>query len=194
MPSGARFYRVHVAQRAEMSYTEEEAKAGIQFLLGTVHDEPTPTTTAPPAKASPPPTATRTVTVTPKAEDTSLQRLRALANNDRPYVAAILADQWVPQISSKRAGLVADGVTWDNARILDQHMRMRATYPDVRLLWSGDWSTYDGRDFWVTIVGLTSDNPGEILAWCSSAGFDRDNCAAKVVSTWRPIAGSTKYN
>ena len=194
VPSGARFYRVHVAQRAEMSYTEEEAKAGIQFLLGTVHDEPTPTTTAPPAKASPPPTATRTVTVTPKAEDTSLQRLRALANNDRPYVAAILADQWVPQISSKRAGLVADGVTWDNARILDQHMRMRATYPDVRLLWSGDWSTYDGRDFWVTIVGLTSDNPGEILAWCSSAGFDRDNCAAKVVSTWRPIAGSTKYN
>lgn len=85
-------------------------------------------------------------------------------------------------------------MTWDNARILDQHMRMRATYPDVRLLWSGDWSTYDGRDFWVTIVGLHSDNPEDVLAWCTSAGLSRDNCAAKVVSTWRPIAGSTKYN
>ncbi|AKS35899.1 serine/threonine-protein kinase [Mycolicibacterium goodii] len=195
VPSGARFYRVHVAQRAEMSYTEEEAKAGVQFLLGNVHDEPTTTTAAPSqAKASPPPTATRTVTVTPSAVDVSLQRLRALAGNDRPYVAAMLADRWVPQISSKRVGLVADGVTWDNAMILDQHMRMRATYPDVRLLWSGDWSTYDGRDFWVTIVGLTADNAGDVLAWCRSAGFDRDNCAAKIVSTWRPIAGSTKYN
>lgn len=195
VPSGARFYRVQVAQRPEMSYTEEEAKAGIHFLLGTAVTEPAPsTTTPPPAKASPPPTATRTVTVTPSAEDASLQRLRALADNDRPYVAALLADRWVPQISSKRVGLVADGMTWDNARILDQHMRMRATYPDVRLLWSGDWSTYDGRDFWVTIVGLHSDNPEDVLAWCRSAGLNRDNCAAKVVSTWRPIAGSTKYN
>lgn len=194
VPSGAQFYRVQVAQRPEMSYTEEEAKAGVQFLLGTVDTEPTPTTSAPPpVKASPPPTATQTVTVTPIAEDASLQRLRSLANNDRPYVAAILADRWVPQISSKRVGLVADGVTWDNARILDQHMRMRTTYSGVRLLWSGDWSTYDGPNFWVTVVGLTSDNPDEVLTWCRSAGFSRDNCAAKIVSTWRPVTGTTKY-
>ncbi|MCV7284924.1 serine/threonine protein kinase [Mycolicibacterium wolinskyi] len=193
VPSGARFYRVHVGQHPEMSYTESEAKAGVEFLIGATDAEPT-ATSAPPAPKPPPPPSTRTVTVTPEVDEVSLQRLESLASSDRPYVTSLLADRWVPQISSKRVGMEIDGVTWDSARILDQHMRMRATYPYVRLLRSGDWSTYDGPGFWVTVVGLHSDNPYEVLTWCTQNGFDRDNCAAKMVSTWRPVAGSTKYN
>lgn len=103
-----------------------------------------------------------------------------------------LADRWIPQISSKRVGLVAKGITWDNQAILDEHLRLRGIYPDVRLLWSGDWSTYDGRDFWVTVVGLHSNDPNDVLDWCTQQGFDRDNCIAKIVSTTHSIAGSTK--
>jgi hypothetical protein len=89
-------------------------------------------------------------------------------------------------------GIVAKGITWDNEAILDEHLRLRGTYPDVRLLWSGNWSTYDGRNFWVTVVGLQSNNPDDVLDWCTQQGFDRDNCIAKIVSTTHTIAGSTK--
>jgi hypothetical protein len=194
VPAGARFYRVHVAQHPEVSYTEAEAKAGVNFLMGNTEPDPTTATATPSSKPRPTSTPTRTVTVAPDVEEESLARLRAIANDDRPSVAAVLADTWIPQISSKRVGLEAEGIVWGNAQILDEHLRLRRVYPDVRLLWSGDWSTFDGRNFWVTVVGLHSDNPTGVLAWCTDQGFSRDNCIAKVVSTWRPVAGSTKMN
>lgn len=191
VPSGARFYRVQVGKHQEMSYTESEAKAGVELLLGTPHG-PDPTASPPPPK--PPPTRTVTVTPTPDVERQSLARLRTLADEDRFLVAMNLADRWIPQISSKRVGLVAEGITWDNEAILDEHLQLRSIYPDVKLLWSGDWSTFDGQNFWVTVVGLHSYNPYEVLGWCTEQGFDRDNCIAKMVSTTHPVAGSTKLN
>jgi hypothetical protein len=191
VPTGAHFYRVQVAQHPEASYTEAEAKAGVDFLMGNTDPAPTTATAAPPWLPKPSSTPTRTVTVAPDVENVSLSRLQAMARNDRPYV---LTDVWIPQISSKRVGLVAEGTEWDNEKVLDEHLRLRRIYPDVRLLWSGDWSTYDGRNFWVTVVGLHSSNPDDVLAWCIQQGFDRDHCIAKMVSTWHPIAGSTKMN
>ncbi len=191
VPGGAQFYRVQVGKHQEMSYTEAEAKAGVELLVGRPGG---PEPTKPPEPPKPAPTRTVTVTPTPDLEQQSLARLRAIASEDRPSVAAILADRWIPQISSKRVGLVAKGITWDNEAILDEHLRLRSIYPDVKLLWSGDWSTFDGPGFWVTVVGLWSNNPYEVLAWCTAQGFDRDNCIAKVVSTTHPVAGSTKLN
>ena len=108
------------------------------------------------------------MTPTPDVEQQSLAQLQAIARDDRPSVAAILADWWIPQISSKRVGLVAKGITWDNEAILDEHLRLRNVYPDVKLLWSGDWSTYDGPSFWVTVVGLKSNNWYDVLGWCTA--------------------------
>ncbi|OBG23519.1 protein kinase [Mycolicibacterium celeriflavum] len=196
VPTGARFYRVKVAQQPEMSFTETEAKAGVEIVLGTADAAQEPTaTTAPTSKSTPkppPPRPTRTVTVTPGVETNSLNQLRAIAAEDRPYVAAEFTDIWVPQISSKRVGLEAEGTVWDNAQILDEHLRLRARYPDVKLLWAGDWSTFDGRNFWVTIVGLKSPYYQDVLDWCRDQGFHRDHCIAKMVSTWRPVEGTTK--
>ncbi|BDX32266.1 protein kinase [Mycobacterium antarcticum] len=189
VPAGAQFYRVHVAQHPEMSYTEAEAKAGVELLMGTSDDpttsssKPTRTWTPTRTSAAPPP---------PNMEQVSLARLQRIADEDRSSVASYLADRWIPQISSKRVGLEAKGITWNNQAILDEHLRLRGIYPNVRLLWSGDWSTYDGRNFWVTVVGLQSDNPYDILDWCTQQGFDRDNCIAKIVSTTHAIDGSTK--
>jgi hypothetical protein len=194
VPAGARFYRVHVAQHPEVSYTEAEAKAGVDFLMGNTEPGPTTATASPSSKPKRTSTPTRTVTVAPDVEQASLARLQSLANEDRPLVAAYLADKWIPQISAKRVGLVAEGIVWDNAHILDEHLQFRQKYPDVKLLWTGDWSTFDGRNFWVTVVGLHSDDPDRVLAWCTENGFSRDNCIAKVVSNWRPVSGSTKMN
>ncbi len=122
------------------------------------------------------------------------QRLRQISNDDHPFVAAQLADRWVPQLSSKRPGTVDNGVVWDNAMTLQEHLDLRQQYPDVRLLWSGDWSTFSAPNFWVTVVGITYADSAGPLAWCRSQGFDRDHCIAKIISTTRPVEGSTAYN
>lgn len=144
-----------------------------------------PTSTTRPTQA--------TTTLTSAAQDPT-QELRQIASDDRPWVSAQLTDRWVPQLSSKRPGVVDDGRVWDNAMTLQEHLQLRQRYSNVRLLWSGDWSTFNAPDFWVTIAGITFDESAGALAWCRSQGFDRDHCAAKIVSTTHPVGGSTAYN
>jgi hypothetical protein len=83
---------------------------------------------------------------------------------------------------------------WDNATTLREHLQLRQRYPNVRLLWSGDWSTFSAPDFWITVAGVTFPNSAGALAWCTSQGFDHDHCFAKIVSTTHPVEGSTAYN
>ncbi|OBH41472.1 serine/threonine protein kinase [Mycobacterium mantenii] len=142
---------------------------------------PTTVTAAPPAP------------VTPSTLDPVLQ-LRQIANDDRSFVYAQLSDWWVPQLSSKRPGVRDNGIVWDNASTLQEHLQLRQRYPDVRLLWSGDWSTFSATDFWVTIAGIRFPDSAGALAWCRYQGFDRDHCAAKLVSTTHREPGSTAYN
>ncbi|MBN3458854.1 PQQ-binding-like beta-propeller repeat protein [Mycobacterium sp. DSM 3803] len=127
-------------------------------------------------------------------ESASFDALRAIANADRPFVSSHLADRWVPQLSSKRPGLVADGIVWNNAETLREHLDLRLKYPEVRLLWTGDWSTFSAPDFWVTIAGVTFPDAVGALAWCRNHGIDRDHCYAKLVSTTHPVDGSTAFN
>lgn len=151
--------------------------------------------TTPATQAWTPPTRpSRTASPTASSPADPEGQLRQLAHSDLPYVRALLANQWVPQLSSKRPGVVDDGVVWDNALTLQEHLRLRQRYPGVRLLWSGDWSTFSAPNFWVTVVGITFPDSSGALAWCRNQGFDADHCIAKVVSTTLPIAGTTAYN
>jgi serine/threonine protein kinase len=154
---------------------------------------PAPESTTEEAQAPSTPTSTET-TAPENSEAASQQRLQQIAASDRPFVDEVLADRWVPQLSSKRPGVTDDGVVWDNARTLQEHLRLRGRYPGVRLLWSGNWSTFSDSNFWVTIVGITFSDSSGALAWCRGQGFDSDHCAAKVVSSTMPIEGSTAYN
>jgi serine/threonine protein kinase len=121
------------------------------------------------------------------------QRLRQIANDDRPYVSTQLADRWVPQLSSKRPGVVDNGVVWDNAMTLQEHLQLRQRF-GASLLWSGDWSTFSDSNFWVTVANVTFADSAGALQWCKSRGFDRDHCVAKIVSRTHPVPGSTEYN
>ena len=201
VPGGEKFYRVQVAQRGETPYPEAEAKAGITLALGSTTPSPTSTsaTPAPPptsnaAPTTQPPRIPTPATQTPEdPESASLAQLRRIAHDDHPFVTGWLADRWVPQISSKRLGLVAEGTVWNNAKILSEHLQLRAQFPEARLLWSADWSAFDAPDFWVTIAGDPFPDAAGALAWCRNQGFDRDHCYAKLVST-HPIEDSTRYN
>lgn len=127
------------------------------------------------------------------AERASRDALREQADADAPFVRSELADRWVPLLSSKQPGLVADGVTWNNAEILREHLDLRLRYPEVRLMWSGDWSTFTERDWWVTAAGVTFSTPEGANAWCDSKGFATEHCFAKLVSTTHGVDGSTRY-
>lgn len=127
------------------------------------------------------------------AESASFQALRAIADIDRPVIARDLADRWVPQLSTKRPGLFAEGIVWNNTETLREHLALRLRYPDARLLWTGEWSTFSASDFWVTIAGNAFPDPGGAVGWCDANGYDADHCFAKLVSTIRPVEGSTVY-
>jgi hypothetical protein len=90
VPAGSRFYRVKVGQQPEMSFTEDEARAGVELMMGATEPDPETTVPSPP---KPSPTRTVTVTPTPSLEQQSLARLQAMARDDRPYVSAVLADR-----------------------------------------------------------------------------------------------------
>lgn len=175
--------------------TYQEPTYGTTTTTST-YQQPTPETTATqstyPTAA---PTTTRPMRIpstTPPTQDPE-QRLRQIASGDRSYVASRLADLWVPQLSAKRYGTVEGGVPWDLRMALNEHLQLRQTY-GARLLWSGDWSTFSERNYWVTVADITFATADGALMWCSNRGFDRDHCIAKIVSTTRGVSGSTAYN
>jgi len=161
-------------------------------------DNSAPTVAYPtPSTATAAETTTSPITTEPLPADpeaAAVQRLRQIATSDLPVVNAELADHWVAQLSSKRPGVVDAGVVWDNAMTLQEHLDLRELYPNVRLLWSGDWSTFSGPNYWVTVVGIIYPTPSGALAWCRSQNLDNDHCIAKFISTTRPLEGSTAYN
>jgi hypothetical protein len=153
----------------------------------TMTPQPTITVTAPPAPRQDP-------------ELASLQQLRAWANNDRPIVNNFAYNKWVPQLSSKQLGTVDHGVEYNYERILQDFLQLRQQYSgvarsgDPQLLWSGDWSTFDRSDYWITIAGIAYPTADGALAWCRSQGLDDNHCYAKLISTTHPIDGSTAHN
>ncbi|TSE00809.1 PQQ-binding-like beta-propeller repeat protein [Skermania sp. ID1734] len=131
-------------------------------------------------------------------EATAMDALRAQANADRPSVQSDLADHWAAEISAKQVGLDAadvDGTPmhWTAAEILRQHLRLRMQHPEVRLVASDDWATFDLKGWWVTIAGVTFNNPDDANGWCDSHQIAADQCFAKLVSNTRGPDGTTKY-
>ncbi len=130
---------------------------------------------------------------TRNAEASSSAQLRQISLYDHTVVSTQGSDRWVPQLSSRRPRVVDQGVVWDNELTLEGHLRLRQEY-GAKLLWSGDWSTFDAPNFWVTIAPITYPTASGALAWCSDHGFDRNHCYAKLISTTHPVAGSTAFN
>ncbi|MCA4727116.1 serine/threonine-protein kinase [Mycolicibacterium fortuitum] len=152
---------------------------------------PTVYKTVPAPTTAPTPSYTPTATRNPEASSSA--QLRQISLGDHTIVSTQGSDRWVPQLSSKRPGVVDQGVVWDNELTLEEHLRLRQEY-GAKLLWSGDWSTFDAPNFWVTIAPITYPTASGALAWCSDHGFDRNHCYAKLISTTHAVAGSTAFN
>ena len=118
--------------------------------------------------------------------------LTQIAETDREEVVADLEGKWVPQISSKRAGMEIDGETWTDEDILADHQALRDEHPRVRLLWSGDFGSFKEDDFWVTIAGIGYSDPDQALSWCATNGLGPDDCYAKQLNTGGDDEGTTR--
>jgi hypothetical protein len=137
-------------------------------------------------------TGTPVVPEAPTASD-ALTRLQDIAAADGPYIESDVIDRWVPQISSKKPDVtLPNGSVWDTARILQDHRDWREQFPRVRLLWSGDYSTYSLKDYWVTIVAIPFDTPEGAVGWCDDNGLPAEDCYAKLISHTHPEADSTR--
>jgi len=125
------------------------------------------------------------------ADSTAAAVLQELSTADLAAARDTLNDHWVPQTSSKKIGLVTDGITYGNADILRDHLGWRQRFPGVRLLYSGNWSTFNGSSWWVTVIGSPSSDAATANAWCDAHNIDRWNCFAKLLSTTAGVEGTT---
>ena len=125
-------------------------------------------------------------------ESAAESSLRWQVNHDRPSVTRSLSGKWVAQLSSKKPGMTADGITWDNRTTLQEFLKLRQKYPDAKLLYSEDWPVFDaGGKYWVTIAGTPYSTAAEANAWCDAQGFDAEHCFAKYIDTKGPSDGTT---
>jgi hypothetical protein len=152
-----------------------------------------PYTVTPPTVTAPPPVTT---TPTYDSDAASLRQLQELANTDRPIVYnwAAYPHPWVPQLGSKKLGTVDNGVSYNYERILQDFLQLRQQYPSAHLLRSGDWSTFDSPDYWVTIADWAYPTASGALAWCRNEGLDDNHCYAKLISTTHGVDGTTAHN
>ena len=150
---------------------------------------PTPAPTGPTATS---PTITQEAPSSAAPSESPAQYLQDQAASDQDDVEARLVGAWVPQISSKNEGLDVGGHIFTEQDVADDHRQLRSEYPDVRLVWSGDYSSFKGQNFWVTIVGIPFSTADEANAWCDAQNLTADQCFAKRLSHTEGPQGNTK--
>lgn len=156
-------------------------------------DNPYPTdepTTVEPAPETPGETTPSPRDPGPTDAASALAELKEQLAADRPAVEA-LAEQWVPQLSAKRPGLLAKGVVYDYVRILADFRSTQVRYPDALLLFSGEYTSFKYGNFWITIVPQPHYDGPSANAWCDGQGIPWDDCYAKMISHTIGYDGAT---
>jgi hypothetical protein len=145
----------------------------------------------PPWTSTPAPSTTnRPTTRALSPDEVARGQLDAQVAADRPAVEA-LVDRWVPQLSSKRVGLVVHGVRFAHEDIWRDFQLTEARYPTALLLSSADFVSFDSGDFWVTVVPYTHATGAEANAWCDRELIGPDDCFAKRLSHTGTSDGTT---
>jgi hypothetical protein len=126
----------------------------------------------------------------PTDESAALAALQETAARDRSEVDA-LAGQWVPQLSSKADGIIADGITYDDLAIWQQYQQLAGQYAQVLLVWSGDYTSFTYPNYWVVIMPVPVDSGAAANSWCDAQNIPDDQCYAKLISHTAGPKGSS---
>lgn len=119
-------------------------------------------------------------------------RLAHYVEDDQAAADALLG-YWIPQISSKQLGTVADGITFGYPEIVADVEMLKERYRGAVVLLSGDYSSFSHDGFWVTVVAERFTTPTQANAWCEGMGFASDECFAKRLSYSEGPAGNTVH-
>lgn len=154
------------------------AMAGVVgFTLGRDGDSDTPKSGAGPSAGSSP-SASSDPGATPSAPPKE-QLLRISRDDTR--AASRLIGNWVPQLAAVSAGVGGDA-GWSDA--LSHYEQLKATYPDVLLLDTGEWpSSYVKPGMYAVVVPQPAKDSLPVLQWCVEHHLDRDQCGAKRLDT-----------
>lgn len=165
------------------------AAVAIPAASQTPHpDAPPIVPAAPPDSVAVPPSST--APDEPLDDTTAKAALDDEVAQDRT-AAEELVGSWVPQLSSKRPGLVADGITYDYPDIWTNFQELRAEYPNALLIWSGDYRSFQRSDFYVTVVPEPYSQGESANQWCDTAGLAPAACYAKFLSHEGGSSGTT---
>jgi hypothetical protein len=141
------------------------------------------------------PDSTPTSTDRPPAdpEVAALEQLQVLKAQDAPAIDQVVG-RWIPQLSSKHGTKpwTTDSeanVVYDPVHILQEYQRLSQKI-GAKLLWSGDWTTFDQPDEWVTVVATAFSDSASVLNWCRSVYRDADHCDAQIVSKTLGVNGT----
>ncbi|MGC2939665.1 MULTISPECIES: protein kinase [unclassified Brevibacterium] len=146
---------------------------GIRWLAPSSGTVPVDVGSSEPASPSPSPSEDLV-----QPSQSPQQRLDAYTEQGS-RTASDLEGQWVSQVSAKNVGLEADGKTWSAQDILNEYEANKVKYPGAILIHSGDWASYKGDSYWVTVVDTGYSDPEPALDQCRSWGLDRNHCLAK---------------
>lgn len=161
-----------------------------EYGLDTTVDSPTDLTTTTVTTGTTTTTST-TTSLTEPVDDTAVRsELDRQVAVDRPTAEALVG-HWIPQLSAKRPGLVVNGTTFDLMGVLRDFRALQARYPEVLLLYSGDYSSFRGDDFWITVMPLPQPDGETANAWCDSQGIGLEDCYAKLISHTQGYEEST---
>ncbi len=145
-----------------------------------------------------PVTTTTVTTTTTTTEPTTTTSAPATAADLAQEVATdhataeSLVGQWVPQISSKKLGLVVSGVTFGYPEIMADFQTLKDRFPQAVMVNSNDYANFSGKDFWVTVDATSFGTADEANQWCDQQGFAEQDCyASRLMHTGGP-AGNSK--
>ena len=135
-------------------------------------------------------TTIATTTVPPTTTDpvaAALTQLSTLVQNDQAAADA-LQNSFVVQLSAKKIGLVADGVTYGPVEILADHMTRRDTYGAIlvdagRYQFSNQGQPMTG--WFLTIVPQTFPSRDAANQWCTDHNLGANDCFGR---TFQPLA------
>jgi hypothetical protein len=122
-------------------------------------------------------------------EAASVTGLNAIADADHQPVDSQLKDKWVPQLSTKWRGQQWQGVTYNDPDILNDHVRLRLSFNNVRLVGSGEWTTLRDSahpDAWITLEGSAFPDAIGANAWCDTNNLGPNDCYARLLSVADP--------
>jgi hypothetical protein len=151
---------------------------------------PTPVPSAAPSTtptASAPPSSGPTTAPTAAPADLLRQQLDA----DAATVESLVG-KWIPQLSSKREGDVVAGTRIDAAAVLADFQAWQEKVPNSVLTRSERFTSFRGRNYYVTLAAQPFDTPEAANAWCVTQGLAPDDCFAKRLSHSEGPSGNTR--